>query len=103
MRNMLTVPSTARPLVPGPYEEIAVTGSVTTLTLANAQGCQRAVVRFENAQLRYTVDGKTTPTATVGWLANDMDEEVFSGLEAINLQMIRVGSTNAIARVQYLK
>jgi len=102
MRGILSVASTARPLTPAAYQEVSVGSVAVGLTLASAQGCQLAVIRFEAGPVRYRVDGGV-PSTTVGMVGNDTDEEVLSSLEAQNFQAIRTSVTNGTLHVTYLK
>ena len=85
---------------PFAYEEISITGSITTLNPLYLSKAEQVLIRFESGPIRYCVDG-SVPNSNFGWPAYNGDEEVFSHYEAINMQMIRIGATNGLARVRY--
>ena len=80
------------------YEQLSVTsGTVVNLTAAKYGTCTHAQILVENASIRFTNDGKTTPTASVGVLASANDVIELDTLADIqNFAMIAVSSTATI-------
>jgi hypothetical protein len=53
------------------YSSISVTGTATAMTTSTAY--KTATCSLETAQIRWTMDGVTTPTASVGHIADPGD------------------------------
>lgn len=92
-----------KPFVPYAIDAITVdsTAGGVPLTAANAQGCRRAVIIVETAQLRYTTTSTFTPTATAGMLSQVADVIVLLGPEIQAFKAIRATATNAAITVEY--
>lgn len=90
-------------LNPYDYEEVDVGASAIGLTSSKVSSCHAASIRFTGDGVNFRVDGQADPTASVGIPVYDGDTQVFSRLEANQLKMIRIGSTNGKARVTYYK
>ena len=79
------------------HEAVTVAGTSIGMTVTAAQGVKpgAAVISVETAAIRFTVDG-TTPTATVGHLAEpgDVIELVEEGQVRL-FRAIRQGGTSA--------
>ena len=106
MANLIMAPVTGQELTVFAYEAIAVSNSAksfTTATYAPATygPASRAFVTVETDQIRWTCDGSTTPTSTVGHLANEGDVIEIEGIQNIgNFKCIRV-TTDASINVSY--
>lgn len=92
-----------------PYNFTPVTGSQFALTCATATSltvpgtAAQCQVTVEGADVRYTYDGVTTPTATTGFLAMAGALLNFSGATLLsNLKFIAVGGSPTL-NVQYTK
>lgn len=90
-------------LNPYDYEEVDVGAAAIGLTASKVSTCHAASVRFTGDGVNFRVDGQADPTAAVGIPVYDGDTQVLSRLEAQQLKMIRIGSTNGKARVTYYK
>lgn len=89
------------------HESITVSNSAVTLDLTKVQpatparNAERVVIDIETDQIRYTYDGGTTPTSSVGHLAGPGDRIVMNGYGNIRrLKMIRV-TADATIKVTY--
>jgi hypothetical protein len=88
-------------------ESLTIANSVKTFTDAKVNAGSgrspfRAVFIIETAQIRYTVDGKTTPTTTVGHLGEIGDIVTILGEHDIeNFKAIRVGAVSAVIQPTY--
>lgn len=82
------------------YESITVTDTAVGLTPSkynNAMGQYEAFCTLETAQIRFTVDGSTTPTATVGHLLEPGQILYLKGYtEIANFRAVRTGSSSGI-------
>ena len=79
------------------HEAVPVEGTAIGMTVTAAAGMKpsAAVITVESAAIRFTVDG-TTPTATVGHLAEPGDVIELVGWDQVNLFLaIRQGGTSA--------
>ena len=75
-----------------------------TLTDFGAKPPDLVVVRIETAQIRFTLDGTTAPTTTVGKPVNGMGGFEVLGLEDIKaFKAIRTGSVSATAHCHYFR
>jgi hypothetical protein len=88
------------------YESIAVSTTIVSLTASkytdtDGDMAKRCVIKVENGQLRYRMDGEN-PTTTEGMLLNPMDILVILGTQNIeNFRAIRKTSTDSKIFVQY--
>jgi hypothetical protein len=95
--------------IPSSYEAIAIDGA-TTLTAAKltpAAGqfaghmAAKAFCTVDTDDIRYTLDGSTTPTSTVGHLAVSGSSFILEGgIELANFKAIKV-TTAASLKVTY--
>lgn len=85
------------------HENLAV--STTAVPLASVPaGASRAIVTVEAQPLRYTEDGVTTPTASVGTLCvAETRFELESRQAILNFKAIRSGGTDSAISVNYYK
>lgn len=75
------------------HESITVAGTAVGLTDATFGNANRAFLTVETAPIRFTIDG-TTPTSTVGHLANPGDVIELEGQdELVQFLAIRVGAS----------
>ena len=91
---------------PFAYEAISVT-TLKTLTAStwNVSGMKdvSALLTLESAQIRYTLDGATTPTSSVGHLMNPGDSLILESSTALaNFKAIVVSGTASL-KVTYFK
>lgn len=88
------------------YESITISNTAKTLTsdtYTDSEGNRavKAIIRVENAQLRYRYDG-TNPTASEGMLLNPMDTLILNcSSDIINFRAIRKGNTDSKIFVTY--
>ena len=89
------------------YEEITVSTTALSLTAATYKptGHTRAgyaLITCENAAIRFTMDGVTTPTSSVGHLlAAGSSVELESPNTISHFQAIRDGGSDALIQVSY--
>ena len=78
-------------------------GFTSTYTRDGYIYAERAIVGpIEGGQIRYTLDGSTAPTTTVGSLLEIGDVLIIEGASNIqNFKAIRTGSTSGTAFVEY--
>ena len=87
------------PVSPGQFG--VTVASSTGLTIPS--GALQAVISVEGNSVRYTYDGTTTPTASVGHLLTAGQAIQFSGMTLLaNLKFIQVAAT-ATLNVSYTK
>ena len=90
------------------YEALDITDTAKSLSESEykdseGQYAKRAVITIEDAQIRYCYEG-TTPTSTVGHLANPMDVIILGSSHNIRqFKAIRKGTTSAKIKVSYEK
>lgn len=91
---------------PFAYEAITVSSAAIGLTLSTWNVNARehsALLALESNQIRYTLDGSTTPTSSVGHLMNIGDSLILENSDALkNFKAIRV-SGDASLKVTYFK
>lgn len=89
-------------------ESVTIPDSATALTAATYNVSTRpharvALITVEDAQISFTLDG-TTPTATVGHLADIGDTITLRNSNEVNrFQAIRTGSTSGTLKVSYAR
>ena len=94
-----SAPYAYTPVSPGQFG--VTVASSTGLTIPS--GALQAVVSVEGNSVRYTYDGTTTPTATVGHLLTSGQAiQFFSATILTNLRFIQVAAT-ATLNVSYTK
>ncbi|TAL11913.1 MAG: hypothetical protein EPO00_02730 [Chloroflexota bacterium] len=65
--------------------------------LPTSPGHVKTVVHFESGPARFTLDGVTAPTPSLGTPAFDGDERIFDRYEASRFQAVRQGAVNSVA------
>lgn len=89
-------------LKPKSYEQLVIDDQVRVLTVAKYQDATSANISIEGGSIRVTVDGVTTPTATIGRLFKNSDEvELESYEEMVNFKAIRVDDVSATLNIDY--
>jgi hypothetical protein len=87
------------------YEQVTVANATVGLTATKYSALSplaRAVCRLETAEIRYTVDGQTVPTTTVGTLLEISDVLTITGqLDLEKFRAIRTGGTSGVLNVSY--
>ena len=85
----------------GALEQLTVAD--TAIALASVPlSANRAVIVCQDAQVRFTDDGSTTPTSTVGMPLEQTQSYVLESAEALaNFKAIRTGGTSAILNISY--
>lgn len=84
------------------YEAVTVSNTAIgftagTITPTTGRPCSRAIFTVETDQIRFTYDGSTTPTNTVGHLVEAGDRVVIEGIKNVsNFRAIRVTSDASI-------
>lgn len=77
----------------------ATAGGVSLTVPTSARYCN---IRLETAQIRFTVDGSTAPTTTVGRIMGVGEILVLeSGEEMAAFAAIRTGSTSGVLDIEY--
>lgn len=94
------VPADIEPISPGQYTPVADT---TAQPLTPPPGATYAVVCVEGTSHRYTWDGTTTPTASVGALISAGSCVPFQGAEVIQAVKIIAVSAGGTFTVSYGK
>jgi len=89
------------------FESLSVTDSAvgfdTNKIDDGTELAKRVIISVDTAQIRWTMDG-TTPTTTVGHLANRFDIIVITGTFNIkNFKAIRTGATSATLDTTFLR
>lgn len=95
-----------RPNTTTAHQRLTVTGSAATLAslgLTMSARTEGIVIQVEDGDLRYTVNGTTTPTSTVGFLLRDIDLPLpLSKAEAENLKVVSAaGGTVYLQAAEY--
>lgn len=86
------------------YEAVTVANAAIGLTSATYARARSAMCRLETAPIRYTTDGATTPTTTVGIVVNPMEWIVLgSPGEIKNFKAIRTGDTSGSLKCFYFE
>jgi uncharacterized protein (DUF58 family) len=84
------------------YEQITVAGTAVGFTAAKITPpgriqAQVATCRLETAEIRYTVDGVTTPTSTVGTPLEPLETITFNGHDVLeDVLFIRTGASGSL-------
>ena len=103
MAGIWTVPS-----APYAYEQITVAGAAAGLTTSKygpPSGAKAisALITSETAQIRYTLDGSTTPTSDIGHLMSPGDALILDDSTAVkNFKFILV-SGSPVLNVTYFR
>lgn len=91
------VPATIEPISPGQYTPVSDT---TAQALTPPAGATYAVVCVEGSNHRYTWDGTTTPTASVGALIQQGSCIPFEGtsvIQAVKIIAVSAGGTFTVS------
>lgn len=103
MNSVITWPGAQTRFIARDYEEISVGASAVPLDATKAGNAFRAVIKTDGGgTLRYRIDG-VAPTLTVGYPLYDGEQVELSHDDAMLFQAIRVGGTNAVMHVIYLR
>lgn len=89
------------------FEAITIAAASTRLTLSNVRNggrpAEKVVIVCETAPFRWTDDGVTTPSATVGMQQFPGDViEITNRNRIENFRAFRTGATSAVIQVSYL-
>ncbi len=87
-------------LRPTDYEEIVISTTVVTLTLAKAQAALCAEIRFELGPVRYTLHN-VDPATNFGLIAFDGWREILIRGALTRFRAIRQAGTDGTVRVVY--
>ena len=104
--NLIMSPVMGQELTVFAYEAVAISNASKGFTSATYSPAtygpaSRAFITVETDQIRWTCDGSTVPTSTVGHLANDGDIVIIEGINNVkNFRCIRV-NTDASIKVSY--
>jgi hypothetical protein len=101
-----TIISCAEPYYhPFAYESvtIAATAGGTTLTAATYLGAIKAYCTLEIAQIRFTFDNSTAPTAAIGHLWEVGQEKILEDKEILSFKGFRTTSTSGVLKCTYMK
>lgn len=88
------------------YEAVTIdsTAGGVTLTSATYGRARSGLCRLETAPIRYTTDGTTAPTTTVGILINPMEWIILGNANEIkNFKAIRTGGSSGSLRCFYFE
>ena len=98
---MLTRTYEVRPS-PAGRERLTVDATAGGVSLTKPAGAKFANLRLETAQVRYTLDGSTAPTAAIGRILEVGEVLVLESKEEIaNFAVIRTGGTSGVLDVEY--
>lgn len=107
MRNLILalifVLLTAFSAFAGGYEAVTIAGASTSLTSGTYGRSRSALCRLETAPIRYTIDGSTTPTDTVGIIVYPLEWIILESANDIrNFRGIRTTSTSGSLKCFYI-
>ena len=95
---------------PFAHEAITISSVAKSFTVAtympggSVPPAHRAVITVEDQNLRYTIDGSTTPTTTVGHLAKDEYVIILTSQVMIqNFTAIKATGTDSKIKVTYFR
>lgn len=72
------------------------------MSLTKPAGAKYANLRLETAQIRFTLDGSTAPTTSVGRIMEVGEIVVLESKEEIaNFAAIRTGATSGVLDIEY--
>lgn len=87
------------------FEQLTVANSSVGFTAAKISGSPQAfqaTCRLETAEIRYTFDGTTTPTSSVGTLWEPGETLQFTGHDIlVAFRAIRTGATSGVLDCHY--
>lgn len=76
--------------------------TTTKITPSGRPQATTAVCKLETAQVRYTIDGVTAPTTTVGTPWDVGETRTFNGHDIlVNFKAIRTGASSGVANCDY--
>ena len=86
------------------YQTLTVAGTSIGLTSTYYAGARYAMCRLETAEIRYTKDGTTTPTSSVGMLMEPLEFIILENPNQIkNFRAIRTGTTSGVLKCFFMK
>ncbi len=86
------------------YEAITVAGTAIGLTTATVGNNTWGMCRLETAEIRYTLDGSTTPTNLIGVVMEPLEWVVLNNpFELKNFKAIRTGGTSGSLKCHYFQ
>ena len=88
------------------YESLTITNATggTSLTASIYEKAKWGACRLEIAEIRYTLDGKTTPTSTVGVVLEPLEWLILENLIQIrNFRGFATGNTSANLKCFYFE
>jgi hypothetical protein len=84
------------------YESVTIAASSTGLTAATYGRARSALCRLETAEIRYTLDGSTAPTALVGIPLEPFEWIILENANQIrNFRGYRTGGTSGVLKCFY--
>jgi hypothetical protein len=87
----------------GGYEAVTVAGTSIALTSATYGRARSALCRLETAPIRYTIDGATTPTSSVGIVLYPLEWIILESANDIrNFRGIRTTDTSGSLKCFYI-
>jgi hypothetical protein len=87
----------------GGYEAVEIAGSSTALTAATYGRARSALCRLETAPIRYTINGSTTPTSSVGIIVYPLEWVILESANDIrNFRGIRTTDTSGSLKCFYI-
>jgi len=86
------------------YEAITVAGTAIGTTTATVGIATWGMCRVETAEIRYTLDGSTTPTDAVGVVVEPLEWIVLDNKDKLrNFRAIRTTATSASLKCHYFQ
>jgi len=86
------------------YEAITVAGTAIGTTTATVGIATWGMCRVETAEIRYTLDGKTTPTSTVGVVLEPLEWIILENpIQIRNFRGFATGNTSANLKCFYFE
>ena len=86
------------------YESITVAGTAIGLTQATVGIAKWGMCRCETAEIRYTMDGATTPTDAIGVLLEPFEWIVLENPDQLrNFKAIRTTAVSAYLKCHYFQ
>ena len=84
------------------YESITVANTALGLTTATVGNARWGMCRVETAEIRYTMDGATTPTDAIGVLLEPFEWIVLNNRDNLrNFRAIRTGAVSGVLKCHY--
>jgi hypothetical protein len=86
------------------YESITVAGTSIGLTTATYGRATWGICRVETAEIRYTMDGATTPTDAIGVLLEPFEWVILNNPDQLrNFRAIRTTGTSGYLKCHYFQ